>query len=369
MLSILLLSACSQQEAPGKNYYDIGFFEERSEDYRVLINELIGFYDSQLKAVDKSDGNYIDNAIPLIRDNEGSLLFAIDYDAQVEFLSGFQDSTLSKIWYVDRLLTPTRETNNFGLVFNPYGEFLEHFNEFKEVDFELWTWVGSIDATGDYELGWYKPISAFQHADTSTIERKLFWILAAITVNDHIHRAKGDSSGPHFVQPRDKEAEGQEAAPLIFEETGAPEKNRITISESLENLPEQGIANFDYNKFYPGILDTVEDRRIVAASRLKMEPGNDIIVTILNNSGTFDQMFLCTHDSNSTLLNSYYIGKATMWDGTSHTIKQHILDNHTIRFDHVHWGINHDQGHQDVDTAKHYSRTLFIGTDGSIKEK
>lgn len=250
LLSILIIGSCNNQEDLGKNRYEIAFFEEQDVDYRIFINELIGFYDRQLKAVDTSN-NYIDYAIPLVRGDNDSLTFAISYDAQVEFMGRFHDSTLSKIWFVDRIAIPSQKTRNFGLLFNPYGAFLAHFDKLQAIDFEVWSWAATISAMGNFDLNWHKPIAAFQYSDTSTIERKLYWVLAAITVNDQIHRARNDSSGPKIIEPVYQKTEDQEHS-YIFEEEqeidSSLEKSDpepAPISGGVKQLPEEGFIHFD----------------------------------------------------------------------------------------------------------------------------
>ncbi|MDG1518715.1 MAG: hypothetical protein P8Q42_11860 [Flavobacteriales bacterium] len=54
----------------------------------------------------------------------------------------------------------------------------------------------------------------------------------------------------------------------------------IEIKGGVENLPEWGIVNFDFDKYYPGILDTIKLRRITTANKVRLNPGNGIIVSM-----------------------------------------------------------------------------------------
>ena len=141
----------------------------------------------------------------------------------------------------------------------------------------------------------------------------------------------------------------------------------IEIKGGVENLPEWGIVNFDFDKYYPGILDTVKIRRITTANKLKLKPGNGIIVSMLINSGTFEQMFLCTHDSTSKLIDSYYVGTSTMYDkGKSVSIEKKIINNSTIKFFHTDWGEKNNNGVWEMDTLSHFINTVKIDTSGTI---
>lgn len=140
------------------------------------------------------------------------------------------------------------------------------------------------------------------------------------------------------------------------------------VIAGLEELPDWGIINFNYETFYSGILDTIADLRITTANKIPMSPGNQILVTILMNTGTFEQMFLCTHDSNSIPIDAHYIGKSTMWDnGSSHTIERKILNNNSIEFNHVQYGLVVKNGVREEDTVRHFVEAISIDENGLIK--
>lgn len=119
-------------------------------------------------------------------------------------------------------------------------------------------------------------------------------------------------------------------------------------------------------KYNPGILDTIKDLRVVGSELIDMNPGNEIIVSLLHNTGTFDQIFICSHDKNLKLIDSYYLGKATMFDGSSHTIESTIIDNNNIRIDHVDWGFSKRGKEIEIDTLKTYSYNIRVDEFGKI---
>ncbi|MES2616695.1 MAG: hypothetical protein V4613_02390 [Bacteroidota bacterium] len=142
------------------------------------------------------------------------------------------------------------------------------------------------------------------------------------------------------------------------------------VNGGVENLPEEGVVNFDYDKYYPGILDTVKERRITMANKVNMKPGKGITVTILANTSTSEQMFLCTHDSTSKLIDTYYIGISTMYDnGRAYTINKNIINNNTIAFDHVDYRERIGAKEMIMDTFNHFVKTIKINRLGRMTEK
>lgn len=132
-------------------------------------------------------------------------------------------------------------------------------------------------------------------------------------------------------------------------------------NNKMESLPIHGILNKEkLNLHYPGITDTINDLRIVGSEKLNLNFDEQIIVSILHNTATFDQMILCTHDKSYNLIDNFYIGKSTQFDKTSHTIDYNILNENTIKFDHVDWGYIIKNNDYEIDTLKHYSYILNI---------
>ena len=121
-------------------------------------------------------------------------------------------------------------------------------------------------------------------------------------------------------------------------------------------------------KYFPGITDTIKDLRIFGSERIGMNPGNGIIVSILHNTGTFDQMILCTHDSSLNLIDNYYIGEATMFDKTSHTIEYDVIDESTLGFDHFDWGNVKEGNEFEIDTVNIERYSIRINEQGKIKK-
>tara|TARA_Y100000589_G_scaffold292082_1_gene296005 strand:- start:29 stop:562 length:534 start_codon:yes stop_codon:yes gene_type:complete len=144
----------------------------------------------------------------------------------------------------------------------------------------------------------------------------------------------------------------------------------IEIKGGVENLPEWGVVNFDFDKYYPGILDTIKLRRITTANKVRLNPGNGIIVSMLINSGTFEQMFLCTHDSTSKLIDSYYIGTSAMYDNRkAYNIEKKILNQSTIQFHHTDLEEINKNGVWEMDTLNYDIKTASIDSTGHITIK
>jgi hypothetical protein len=113
-----------------------------------------------------------------------------------------------------------------------------------------------------------------------------------------------------------------------------------SIYETIQKLPIHGkLEDSDLNMYYPKVLDTISDQRIIGSEKIEMNPGEDIIVSLLHNTGTFDEMVLCSHNSKFKLIEKVYIGKATDFDnGKSLTINYQILNDNKIEFNLVDWG-------------------------------
>jgi len=134
-----------------------------------------------------------------------------------------------------------------------------------------------------------------------------------------------------------------------------------------ELLPIHGPIDRDkLSRYFPGITDTISDLRILGSEKIALNPGNGIEVSILHNTGTFDQMILCTHDQNLNLLDHHYIGKATQLDGKSHTIEYEILSTNSIRFDQVDYGFVKKAGEEEIDTVKFETYVLRVREEGQI---
>ncbi len=140
---------------------------------------------------------------------------------------------------------------------------------------------------------------------------------------------------------------------------------------SPSTFPVKGVlTDTQIENFYPDILDTISDKRIIASDPVELNNGHTTFyVSILHNAGTFDQMFLCTHDTSFNLIETYYIGKARMFDKTSHTIDFNIVENSTLHFKHVDYGYLEQNGKFEIDTLKHWEYFLSFDEDGRIIKK
>lgn len=162
------------------------------------------------------------------------------------------------------------------------------------------------------------------------------------------------------------------------------ETNQVASGEQLEriesikthfdslnnNLPLHGALNQkQIDSYYPDMLDTIRDRRIIGAEPIDLMPNSTFHVTMLHNTGTFDQMFLCTHDHDFNLLDSYYIGTATQFDRTSHTIEYKKINDTKLEFHHVEWGWVNKDGEDEIDTLSYDKYTLTIDETGKINKK
>lgn len=141
--------------------------------------------------------------------------------------------------------------------------------------------------------------------------------------------------------------------------------NNKTLNDTTKNkeLYYGILEKEDAIRYYPKVLDTIIDQRIIANEKLSLSPGNKFKVSLLHNSGTFDQIFLCIHDSIDQLKNTIYIGKATDFDGKSQTIEYAILDSSTILFTHTFWGyFNNDE----IGITKKFQNKIHIDSMGKI---
>jgi hypothetical protein len=146
--------------------------------------------------------------------------------------------------------------------------------------------------------------------------------------------------------------------------------NEHKIKAPKDSLPIHGGLNQkQIDRYYPEILDTIKDRRIIVSESIDISTTTDIYVSMLYNTGTFDQMFLCTHDKNFNLLDSYYIGTSTMFDKTSHVIEYKKISNDCLEFHHVDWGYVKKKGEEEIDTLSYKKYVLTVTKTGKIEKK
>lgn len=120
-------------------------------------------------------------------------------------------------------------------------------------------------------------------------------------------------------------------------------QNEITpdfINKQINTLPIHGeLSREELTKYYPKITDSIKELRICGSEKIDLNPGNGIIVSLLHNTGTFDQMIICTHNKKLDLIDDLYIGKATDFDnGKSHTIEYSLKSNNEVIFHQIDWG-------------------------------
>src|SRR5690606_7360682 len=134
-----------------------------------------------------------------------------------------------------------------------------------------------------------------------------------------------------------------------------------------DSLPIHGFLNqHQINLYYPHLLDTIQDLRVILAEPLEIQPSDDFYSSRLINTATFDQSIICTHDLEFNLIDNHYIGKSTMFDKTSHRIRYEILNDSTLRFHHVDWGWIKKDSVDQIDTTAYKSYVLTITRSGQI---
>ncbi|TDG36432.1 hypothetical protein EZJ43_07895 [Pedobacter changchengzhani] len=142
-----------------------------------------------------------------------------------------------------------------------------------------------------------------------------------------------------------------------------------TTKISRNDLPIYGeLTKESLAKYYPNITDTIKRLFKLTAKKLDLNPGNGISAGMLYNSAVSAQMFLCTHDKKLNLIDKLYIGTATDFDVTSHTIAMKIINKTEITFDQVDWGYV-ENGEEDIDTIGHQKWDIHIDKNGFIKNK
>ena len=140
--------------------------------------------------------------------------------------------------------------------------------------------------------------------------------------------------------------------------------------EMADKLPIHGkISKEKLALYFPGITDTIKDLRIIGSEKINLKTKNGIIVSLLHNTGTFDQMILCTHDNSLTLIDNLYIGKATGFDGTNHTIEYSITSDNHLKFEEVDWKFFKNGKSEDIDTVNYKSYLISVDKKGKIRKK
>ncbi len=153
---------------------------------------------------------------------------------------------------------------------------------------------------------------------------------------------------------------------LVANEAKEPEKIDSTNQE-LQILPIHGeLDRDDLAKYYPKVADDIKDIRIFGSEKIDLNSGNEILVSLLHNTGTFDEIIICTHNKKLVLIDHLYIGKATDFDnGKSHTIESEI-NQHEIIFHQVDWGFVKNGNEEEIDTIKYEKWMVSIRNDGRI---
>ena len=155
-------------------------------------------------------------------------------------------------------------------------------------------------------------------------------------------------------------------AVLLAGENDTSSPNRRKDKIKTDTLPIHGELNqTQIDQYYPKILDTIKDRRIIGSEPIDIQTTADIYVSMLHNTGTFDQMFLCTHDKKFNLLDCYYVGTSTMFDGMSHTIEYKKISDNRLEFHHVDWGYVKNE----IDSMKYQKYSLIVTKTGKIEKK
>ncbi len=171
-------------------------------------------------------------------------------------------------------------------------------------------------------------------------------------------------------KPNEKKDYHQEVESIEIQDALSPVLNieRAKPQKNMQNrLPIHGrMTEEKLDKYYPKMTDTIKKLRIFGSERLDLNPSNDIIVSLLHNTGTFDEMILCTHNSNFKLIDHLYIGKSTAFDnGKSHTVEYAIMNHNTIIFDLIDWGYVKDE----IEPIKTEKLEVSINETGTIKWK
>ncbi|EDP94172.1 hypothetical protein U8527_11355 [Kordia algicida OT-1] len=140
-----------------------------------------------------------------------------------------------------------------------------------------------------------------------------------------------------------------------------------SINKEQNDLPIHGELNqIDLTKYYPKITDTIKDLRIIGSEKINLNPGNGILVSLLHNIGTFDQMVICTHNKDFDLIDNLYIGKATDFDnGKSHTIEYSIKNSNEIIFNQIDWAHVGEK----IEPIKKEKLNVSINKKGQIQHK
>lgn len=116
-------------------------------------------------------------------------------------------------------------------------------------------------------------------------------------------------------------------------------------------------------KYYPKLTDTLKDVGIFYAEEMELNTKNQIITSLLHNTGASDEMILSTHNESLELIDHLYIGKTTNFDnGKSQTVNCRIQDNDEILFNKVDWGYVEEE----IDTVQYQQLIVKINDDGSI---
>ncbi len=177
------------------------------------------------------------------------------------------------------------------------------------------------------------------------------------------------------TETKESSIEHSESSDMVEIKEETPAKDSIavkpdSIQELIKELPIHGEINREeLTRYFPKITDTIKDLRIIGSEKINLKTNNGIIVSILHNTGTFDQMILCTHDSTLTLIDNFYIGKATDFDRTSHTIEYGITDDNNLKFDLVDWGFVKKGEDFEIDSVGYESYSISIDEKGKIKKK
>ncbi|MEL6589031.1 MAG: hypothetical protein AAFQ68_03065 [Bacteroidota bacterium] len=136
------------------------------------------------------------------------------------------------------------------------------------------------------------------------------------------------------------------------------------------DLPIHGVISQEkLDQYFPGVADTIQELRYLFSEKLNIHPGRGILTSILHNSGAFDQMILCTHDETFTLIDHFYIGKATDFDKSSHTIEYEVVGANSLSVEEVDWGYVKKGEEFEIDSIAYEGYTLSVNDKGEITKE
>lgn len=121
------------------------------------------------------------------------------------------------------------------------------------------------------------------------------------------------------------------------------------------------------NTFYPTVLSENGEMGNIYAEPVDLPNKHGAFVSLLRETKGSQKTFLCTHSKSLDFIDAFYVGKTSDFDnGKSQTIEYKTMEDSTLVFDKVVWGIVEGQQEETIDTLAHEVISFQVNQKGAL---